>query len=202
MRRLTDTWLENMRKPVAADALCRSVLGLLGINMVLVVVDMQSTTPLDWRLDFLSKYGIPTSLVDGAKLQQTQTLRDLPDVLTIADTVTKACETAVSDGRPSIGKIDHRMWNVRIIGDYMILPDPAGSWCVVLGEIHSLSAISHDIRYDDIDLSIIQLSREGLSSREIGKLIELSPRTIEHRIEKMKARAGVKGMLPLLSMNM
>jgi hypothetical protein len=30
-----------------------------------------------------------------------------------------------------------------------------------------------------------------MSLREIGQAIELSPRTIEHRIERMRARAGV-----------
>lgn len=53
-------------------------------------------------------------------------------------------------------------------------------------------------RFDDIDLSIVQLLREGLSAREIGHMIELSPRTVEHRIEKMKARAGTKSIVPLL----
>nr|WP_246753558.1 AsnC family protein [Agrobacterium sp. OT33] len=77
-----------------------------------------------------------------------------------------------------------------------------GAWCVALAEIHSLSAIGRNIRYDDTDLSIIQLLREGLSARDIAQRIELSPRTIEHRIERMKKRAGVKGTPSLLFMNM
>ncbi|NSZ85534.1 hypothetical protein G6L98_15255 [Agrobacterium tumefaciens] len=35
-------------------------------------------------------------------------------------------------------------------------------------------------------------------AREIGHMLKLSPRTVEHRIEKMKARAGVKSIVPLL----
>ncbi|MBO0128977.1 winged helix-turn-helix transcriptional regulator [Agrobacterium sp. OT33] len=202
MRRLTDTWLENAGKLIGAETLCRSVQGILGINMVLVTVDMQAKVPMDWRLDFISKYMIPTSLLDGEKLQQTQAVRDFPDITAIIDTVTKAFETAAFGGRPSIGKVDQRIRNVRVIGDYIILPDPMGAWCVALAEIHSLSAIGRNIRYDDTDLSIIQLLREGLSARDIAQRIELSPRTIEHRIERMKKRAGVKGTPSLLFMNM
>ncbi|WP_052183097.1 AsnC family protein [Rhizobium sp. YS-1r] len=197
---MTDTWLENVGKAVTADAICRSVHGMLGINMALIVVDMQAKTPLDWRLDFIHKYGIPTSLADSVKLQQVQSLRDFPGAASITQVLAEACKKMIADGRPSVRKIDQRVWRIRIIGDCIVLPDPAGSWCVVLVEVHSLSAVGHDARHDDIDLAIIQLSREGLSAREIGKLIELSPRTIEHRIEKMKARAGVKGIVPLLIM--
>jgi len=31
-------------------------------------------------------------------------------------------------------------------------------------------------------------------------VLELSPRTVEHRVERMKARAGVRAIIPLLAM--
>jgi DNA-binding NarL/FixJ family response regulator len=61
-----------------------------------------------------------------------------------------------------------------------------------------LSANGLDTRFDDVDLAIVQLLREGMSAREIGQAIELSHRTIEHRVERMKIRAGVKSVVPLL----
>lgn len=53
---------------------------------------------------------------------------------------------------------------------------------------------------DGIDLSILQLLTEGAAQREIGLKLELSPRTIEHRIERLKAKLGAKNLQHLVAL--
>lgn len=200
-RRLTDAWLENSGMSVSADAICRSVQDLLRINMVLIIVDIAKALP-DWRIYFVRRYGIPTSLGDVQSLQKDGNLHDFPGKALVEQYVVEVCQKAIIDGRPIIGRVDQVIRNVRVVGRRIVVPDPTAkkTWCVILGEVHSLSAVGQDIRFDDVDLSIIQLLREGMSAREIGRAMGLSPRTVEHRVERMKARAGVRAIIPLLAM--
>jgi hypothetical protein len=201
MRRLTDAWLESSGKSVSPDMLYRSVESLLRINMVLAVVDMESKTPHDWRISFSRTYGVPTTLVDAAHVQQTRTLSAFPVRTFVEREIIDACQRAVAAARPDVRKIDERIGKVRIVCGRQIVPDPSGTgrWCIILAEVHSLSSVGRDVRFDDVDLSILQLLREGLPAREIGAALKLSPRTIEHRIERMKGRAGVNAIIPLLA---
>ncbi|WP_165448026.1 LuxR C-terminal-related transcriptional regulator [Rhizobium leguminosarum] len=45
---------------------------------------------------------------------------------------------------------------------------------------------------DDVDVAILQLLREGFQLREIGEKIDRSPRTVEHRVERLKALMGAR----------
>ena len=199
VRRLTDAWLESSGQSVTPDVVFRSVKDLLKINMVLTIVDMANAPP-DWRMDFVHQYGIPTSLLDSKGLQKIGSLRDFSRGALLEQHIIEVCQKAIAEGRPIIGKIDQVIQNTRVVVSGIVVPDPSAkkTWCVILGEVHSISAVVRDVRFDDIDLSIVQLLREGLFAREIGHVIELSPRTVEHRIERMKARAGVKSIVPLL----
>lgn len=198
-RRLTDTWLGSSSGSISLHEVCRSVADYLRINMALVVVHTEKAT-IDWHVEFIRRYGIPTGLIDVGVLQKAGRLCDVPVSALLKQRMIEGCQKAIPDGRPITGKIDVFIEGARIMGDAIILPDPTPkrAWCVILGEVHSISAVAHDVRMDDIDLSIVQLLREGLSARRIGELLELSPRTIEHRIEKMKARAAVETLFPLL----
>lgn len=199
-RRLTDAWLDNAGKlSVSPDAIWRSVKDFLKVNMTLIVVDMAKAAP-NWHMDFIQRYGIPTGLIDAKGLQNAGSLRDISRAPLLEQHIIGVCQKAITDGRPIIGKIDRVIQDARIVASGIVVPDPTAkkTWCVILGEVHSISAVVRDARFDDIDLSIVQLLREGLSAREIGHVIELSPRTVEHRIERMKARAGVKSIVPLL----
>lgn len=127
-------------------------------------------------------------------------LRDFSRGALLEQHIIEVCQKAIADGRPIIGKIDQVIQNARVVASGIVVPDPSAkkTWCVILCEVHSISVVVREVRFDDIDLSIVQLLREGFFARKIGHVIELSPRTVEHRIERMKARAGVKSIVPLL----
>lgn len=200
VRRLTDAWLDSSGAlSVSPDAIWRSVKDLLKVNMALIVVDMAKAPP-NWHMNFIQRYGIPTGLIDAKGLQKADSLRDFSRVPLLEQHIVEVCQKAITDGRPIIGKIDRVIQDAKIVASGIVVPDPTAkkTWCIILSEVHSISAVVRDARFDDIDLSIVQLLREGLSAREIGHVIELSPRTVEHRIERMKARAGVKSIVPLL----
>lgn len=169
--------------------------------MILAIIDMEAKTPHEWRVEFIQAYGIPTTLFDTRGLQQTRSLSGFAERASVEKHVIDVCKNAVAKGRPDFSKIEETIRDIRLVCRRLILPDPSGSgrWCIVLVEVNSISHIGRPARFDDTDLSILQLLREGLSAREIGVAVDLSPRTIEHRIERMKSRTGVSAIVRLLT---
>lgn len=169
--------------------------------MVLATVDMRPLSPWDWRVEFIGSYEIPTTLLDARGLQQNRQLADFPERPYIERHVIAVCKKTADIGRPNFGKIDGKIQDIKVAADWLLLPDTSGQgrWCIALLEIRSISSPGRPSRFDDVDLSILQLLREGLSAREIGIAIKKSARTVEHRIEKMKARTGVNAIVRLLT---
>ena len=169
--------------------------------MVLAIIELTGSKPQDWGLRFSRIYGIPTTLFDAEGIQRPRPLSRISDWGAVEHYLVNPCRSTVANGRPEFGRFNECIRNIRIVCDRLILPDPSGSgrWCVIFAEVHSITDVGRPARFDDIDLSILQLSREGLSARDIGLALGLSSRTVEHRIEKMKARAGVNAIVRLLT---
>ncbi len=200
-RRLTDAWLASSADPESPALICRAVKELLKINMVLISIETIAT-PSNWRVEFVRKYGIPTGLINSDRLQISGLLGKSTDKGLVKSGLVEVCQKVMTSGRPLTGRIDQTIENARVVGSGIILPDPTGenAWCVILGEVHSITVVPRDTRFDDVDVSILQLLREGMSARGIGSLLELSPRTVEHRIEKIKARVGVFSIAALTAL--
>ncbi|WP_105436341.1 LuxR C-terminal-related transcriptional regulator [Neorhizobium tomejilense] len=73
-------------------------------------------------------------------------------------------------------------------------------WCILFSKIDLLLPEVAAFKVDDIDLSILQLLTEGAAQKEIALGLELSPRTIEHRIERLKSKAGAKNLQHLVAL--
>ncbi|MNV92082.1 Bacterial regulatory protein, luxR family [compost metagenome] len=93
-----------------------------------------------------------------------------------------------------------------MFGDRIILPSRNtgrhGSWCVSLVRIRCLLPTTKPAPEPDIaELAILQLLREGYTARDIGVRIGLSPRTVEHKLEKLKAAFGARSVAHLATLS-
>ena len=52
---------------------------------------------------------------------------------------------------------------------------------------------------DLTDEGIVQLLIEGHTAKEIAEMLELSPRSIEHRVEKLKTRFEARNLVHLVA---
>ncbi|MGI0523997.1 response regulator transcription factor [Rhizobium giardinii] len=76
------------------------------------------------------------------------------------------------------------------------------SWCISFADVKFLlPPCPKRPNFDDADLSILQLLREGFSVKEIGIRIELSHRTVEHRIERLKSKMGARSLPHLVALS-
>nr|WP_245472673.1 helix-turn-helix transcriptional regulator [Rhizobium leguminosarum] len=58
-----------------------------------------------------------------------------------------------------------------------------------------------DTHVDEIDHAVLQLLYQGFSAKEIAQQVEISHRTVEHRIERMKARIGARTISQLVALS-
>ncbi|PDT30781.1 hypothetical protein CO660_05415 [Rhizobium sp. L9] len=85
--------------------------------------------------------------------------------------------------------------------DSLLLPQKGGGWCIAVIDIRLLLPIPvGDMHADETDHGILQALYRGLSAKEIAQQVELSHRTIEHRIERMKAKTGARTIPQLVAL--
>lgn len=201
-RLLMDSWISSPSGLGDPDDIYGPHRKLIRPNMALVVVDVRPTNPLDFRVDLIQGYRLPTGLTDISALQQPHTFSDFPDTRYLQETMIPAYVGAMERQRPAMKRVATRVLDTIIGYDEIILPQkkPAGrsEWCISLLDIHFLlPAASKDEGLDDVDITILQLLVEGSSTKEIASASNLSYRTIEHRIENLKSRFGARNIAHL-----
>ncbi|MDE8762577.1 winged helix-turn-helix transcriptional regulator [Rhizobium sp. CBK13] len=194
-QQLIDVWIS---REVDRPAILGRMAGeQLSANMVLAVIEMTDSNA-EIRVNLLRDYSIPTSYGDVAEVLISR----LP--LLPGGRLHPSIQGAIAGRRPSLISETVRHDNLQTNFEMLSLPQktekPGGDWCLVLGVVNYIlrsSAVPKDL--DDIDLAILQLLREGLQMRGIGQRVELSPRTVEHRVERLKALTGARTLHDLVA---
>nr|WP_276314807.1 helix-turn-helix transcriptional regulator [Rhizobium changzhiense] len=86
--------------------------------------------------------------------------------------------------------------------DALLLPQKGGGWSLAAVDFQLVLPIPiADTHVDEIDHAVLQLLYQGFSAKEIAQHVELSHRTVEHRIERMKARLGARTLPQLVALS-
>lgn len=201
-----DSWISSPDGLDDPESVYRPVRGMLRPNMVLLVVDTGSGNPQDFRIDFIQKYSLPSSFLGIELLQQSRSFADFPDQRYLYEVVTPAYVAAIERQRPAMKHILTRILDRHAAYDRIILPQRnstgRSAWCIgLIGTHFLLPAESQGDGLDDADLAILQLLAEGASTREIADVMSLSPRTIEHRVERLKSAFGARNIAHLVGLS-
>jgi len=196
-QQMIDVWIsrDNVEDPLS---LCQGVRERLATNMVLAVIDFPVGGRAAFRVDVVRDYSIPTSYGEVPELLRTR-LPMLP-----RGHLHPSVEKALVTRRPSLVTETVLHGDLQTNFEMLTLPrqveKPRADWCLVFGVIHYLlKSVSLRKDLDDIDLAILQLLREGLQMRQIGLRVELSPRTVEHRVERLKGLANARTLHDLVA---
>lgn len=128
-------------------------------------------------------------------------LRDLNRSF-IDDAIIAAYSRALEVKRPALELVRTKLLGVRIGYERLILPqkcDGKPGWCMSLIEGRFFISPMREAKTDLTDDNIIQLLIEGQSTKEIAEFLHLSPRTIEHRIDRLKSRFEAKNLVHLVA---
>ncbi|MCF3638855.1 helix-turn-helix transcriptional regulator [Rhizobium sp. TRM95111] len=202
-RLLMDSWISSPDGLADPESLYGPFRGMLRANMILLVINIQSGKPEEFHLDFIKGYDLPTGFASLHLLQRRGSLSDFPDQHYLQGIVVPAYADAAKRQRPAMRCIVTRILDMHVAYDRIILPqkNSAGlsSWCIGLLDIRFLLPTGpRTDGLDDADLAILQLLAEGASTREVATAANLSARTIEHRIERLKSRFRARNITQLV----
>ncbi|RKD56816.1 winged helix-turn-helix DNA-binding protein [Rhizobium sp. WW_1] len=195
-QQLIDVWIS---REVDQPAILSDVVGKqLSVNMVLAIIEVPDSDPTEFGVNLVRDYSIPTSYADVPEALKSR----LP--LLPGGRLHQSIQKAIASRRPSLVSETVRHDNMQTNFEMLSLPrkteKSGGDWCLVFGVVNYIlraSAIPKDL--DGIDVAILQLLREGLQMREIGHRVKLSPRTVEHRVERLKALTGARTLHDLVA---
>lgn len=205
-RRLMDSWISSPDGLAGPEDIYGSTRAMLRPNMVLLVVDTSPREPRDFRIDFIQGYVLPSGLAEIALLQRSHSFADFPDQGYLHEAVAPAYVAAVERQRPSLRHILARILDINVGYERIILPQKNSSgrskWCIGLLDVHFLLPIGQRAeRMDDAALGILQLLAEGALTREIADAMSMSPRTVEHRIDRLKSAFGARNIAHLVALS-
>ncbi|MBB4230735.1 LuxR C-terminal-related transcriptional regulator [Rhizobium mongolense] len=170
--------------------------------MSISVVTTAADDPYDWHFRRIKDFGFKSRMLDRLRGQLPNSyMRDL-DRSFVDDAIIPTFSRAVESRRPTIDLVRTKLIGVRIGYERLILPqkcDGKPAWCVSFIEGRYFIPPVQETKVDMTDEGIIQLLIEGQTAKEIAEFLNLSPRTIEHRIDKMKLRPDAKNLVHLVA---
>jgi DNA-binding CsgD family transcriptional regulator len=202
---LMDAWInsaDTTQPPEIYDA----VMGPAQPNVALAVIDCRCAETKDFSVEVIRTYSLSTDALDysAPKPQDRINLQDITGVETFLDNATSTMLEVLKNKRPSLGKGQMAFSGCTVIYERLLLPQKSATrnadWCILLSKIDLLLPEVSRFNAEGIDLSILQLLTEGASQKEIGIKLQLSHRTIEHRIERLKGSVGAKNLQHLVAL--
>lgn len=206
------TLLNLWRKQRAAgrtdhQKLAASISRNVRANMILTLTDTRSDDPMDFYITFLHRYSIPSAILKVvADVQRDQKFSEFKDQDYLNSAVIGPYQATTQSQNPLIDTVLTKIMGFKVLYDRIVVPhiNPAGrsDWVMSLTETRLVLPVPEkDPDIDPEDVRILQLLREGETAKEIATYSGNSPRTIEHRIERLKKRFGARNIPHLVSLS-
>jgi len=203
-RRVLETWLATNREmPAEASAIYRGVLDELSIRMRITQYVPGDGDPLDWWMKPVRHNGGITKIPGFGNLFIEGRIGDFRDRDYVQTALIPSLTEAVRTQSFSIEAVKARLIGFRIVYDRLMLPQrhpERPQWVLSFTNARLLVSEASGRQNDVFDDLIIQLLTEGHSAKEIAAQADMSQRTIEHRIERMKERHGARNITHLVAM--
>src|SRR5262249_4887384 len=157
------------------------------IRMRLSVIEINSEESKEWLLLPVRHTRVTSRILDLDSLFKGGRLGDIKDQGYIESSVLPAYMKAIRAAQPLIDSVETRLLGVRVIYDRIILPQKAETrpqWLVVCTNGRFMAGTpANNLEIDATDQAILTALMEGMTLKEIGAAVDLSPRTVEHRLE-------------------
>jgi len=177
----------------------------LNVRMALNVMHTPEVeSPLDWTFEAIKFYGFKSTIIDLKKIMPNGPLRAVPDQTYVATDVVPHYQSVRSSGHPAIDFVNTKVLGLALGYDRIVLPqklDGRSHWCVAVteGRFIGLARSGETAQGDPVDEAIIQLLMEGQTTKEVAAALAVSPRTVEHRIERIRVRYDARNVTHLVA---
>lgn len=198
-QKLVDAWVSTTAQtPCAPEEVYSIIAAPLSIRMRLSVIELGSPEPKEWLLKPIRHSRISSRIINLDCLFRGGKLGEIKDQGYIESSVLPAYEKAIRNAQPVMDTVETKLLGVRVIYDRIILPqknEGRPQWLVVCTNGKFMAgAPARNLEIDAADQAILLALVEGMSVREIATEVDLSPRTVEHRLERVKKQIGARNL--------
>jgi DNA-binding CsgD family transcriptional regulator len=201
-RSLLDNWLSaEDPKP---DDIYRDVISKMSVRMRLTVIDVSAEKPEDWELRPVRQTRLSTRILNLDALFKAGRFADFKDQEYLNTSVIPQYRQVLDKRQPMMDTVDTKLLGIRISYDRILLPEKSKarpSWLVTCtyGRFMA-SAPANNLSLDNIDETILLHVMAGETAKEIAAHTNLSHRTVEHRLERLRKQVGARTLPQLVSM--
>lgn len=199
---LIDTWLSH--DDPSPEVLSRSAAGQLSVRARVSVIELTGDNAEDWVLLPLRQSRIIQRLIDLNSVFGAGRLGDIADQDFVRSAVLPQYRSVIESGQPSIDQVNARLLGLRVVYDRIILPQKTTgrpTWLLTCTWGRFMIRLPDQVPVlDDTDQTICLLLIDGASAKEIAAELNLSSRTVEHRIERLKKQTGARNTTNLIAL--
>ena len=204
-QKLIDAWVSSPVDPRGSPELIFApILNDLSFRMRLSVIDLTSTNPLDWQLRTIRHSKLSSRFLNLDRIFKGGRLGDLTDQAYLQEAVLPKYNEVIERRQPLTDVVETKLLGIRVVYDRIILPEKCpGKPCWLITCTHGRFMTGTAVRnpaLDATDEDIILHLLDGCSVKEIAAAIHLSPRTVEHRLERLKKQLGARSLPQLAAL--
>lgn len=200
-RTLLDNWI-GASKP-EPSALYEGIVSEMSVRMRLAVIDVSASNSGDWLLKPVKRTRLTSRIINLNALFKAGRLGDFKDQGYLEDAVFSQYRSVIESGQPLIDMVETKLAGVKVSYERIILPEKSAkpSWLLTCTNGRFMaSAPSQKLKLDNIDETIMLHLIAGETAREIAVHVNLSPRTVEHRLERLRKQIGARSLTHLAAM--
>ncbi|MQB34721.1 LuxR family transcriptional regulator [Agrobacterium rhizogenes] len=206
-RKMLDNWLQtDPTRPASPDMVYADILEMLSIKMRLTVFMIKGDDPKRWFMKAIRHSGFTSRILNINKIFADAYIGDFKDQAYMEEAVIPRLLQVLDSQQPSMELVKTRLFGVSLGYDRILLPQRNGGrpeWIISSSYAQFLlSPTKRQERLDVADEAIVQLLIEGATAKEIAVTLNVSHRTVEHRLERMKERYGARNTVHLVAMLM
>lgn len=206
-RKMIDNWLQtDPEKPAAPDVVYRDILEMLSIKMRLTVFSIEGDDPKRWHMKAIRHSGFTSRILNINGIFADTYIGDFRDQAYMEEAVIPRLLQVLDSQQPSMELVKTKLFGVNLGYDRILLPQRNAvrpRWIISSSYAQFLlSPTKQQERLDVADEAIVQLLVEGATAKEIAVTLNISHRTVEHRLERMKERYGARNTVHLVAMLM
>lgn len=199
--RLIDKWVQSDSLETPKD-LYAPIIKDVSIKMGVSVIDTISSNPYEWKFTRVKQFTYKSDVLNSILSRYPDSLLGDLDRSFIDRDVIPAFRIVLNSKRPSIDFVKTRIIGIRVGYERLIIPqktDGIPRWCLSLKEGRFAIPYHQGRKIDLTDEGIVQLLIEGHTAKEIAEMLDLSQRSIEHRIEKLKIQFEARNLVHLVA---
>lgn len=201
-QRMLDAWL-NATNPKPED-LYGNIINILSVRMRLSTIDVRSNEPGEWNLRPIRHTKLSSRILNLNSIFKNGRLGDFKDQEYLQKSVFPQYRSTIERKQPTIDSVETTLMGVRVTYDRIILPEKSKerpNWLVVCTYGRFMASTpAQNLNLDNIDEAILLHVMAGESAKEIAVQMNLSPRTIEHRLERLRKQVGARSLPHLVTM--